>query len=178
MSPRNSAGNTRYGQLKKRLARAAKAAENSAVYPLTLYYESACPLCNAEMTNLMLRNHGQLLRFVDVSAPGFAAVPPGTSLQDLLDLIHAQRADGQVVKGVEVFRLAYEAVGLGGVARALRLPVLGALAKHAYPLLARNRHRIPRSLVRFMFEGAVRRAAQRAAQTHCTPEICTPANPG
>ena len=29
---------------------------NETVYPLTLYYESACPLCKAEMQNLMLRN--------------------------------------------------------------------------------------------------------------------------
>jgi len=142
-----------------------------ACYPLTVYYESACPLCRAEMTNLMLRNHAGLLRFEDVSAPGFASPLPGVSLAGLLTLIHARRADGTVVRGVEVFRLAYTAVGLPGVARALRLPVLRGLAERSYPLLARNRHRIPHWLVGWLFETAIRRAAERSARTaRCTPE--------
>lgn len=141
-----------------------------ACYPLTIYYESACPLCRAEMTNLMLRNQAGLLRFEEVSAPGFASPLPGVSLADLLTLIHARRADGAVVRGVEVFRLAYQAVGLPGVARALRLPVLRGVAERAYPVLARHRHRIPRRLVGWLFETAIRRAAERSARTaRCTP---------
>ncbi|MET0519879.1 MAG: DCC1-like thiol-disulfide oxidoreductase family protein, partial [Burkholderiaceae bacterium] len=67
---------------------------NSTIYPLTLYYESACPLCDAEMRNLRLRNHAGLLNFVDISAHGFRDFPPGTDMAALLGLIHAQRADG------------------------------------------------------------------------------------
>ena len=144
-----------------------------ATYPLTLYYESACPLCNAEMSNLMLRNTEGQLRFTDVSAPAFNDVPAGTTMQDLLDLIHARTADGRVIKGVEVFRLAYGAVGLKGISSAIRLPVLGPLAEWAYPLLARNRHRIPRRLVALLFEGALRRAAERAARAHCRTTSCS-----
>ena len=107
-------GNTRYDSF--------KAGMDPAIYPLTLYYESACPLCNAEMSNLMLRNAGDHLRFVDVSAPDFSELPAGTTMQDLLELIHARRADGRVIKGVEVFRLAYQAVGLGWVSAAMRWP--------------------------------------------------------
>ena len=86
---------------------------DTTIYPLTLYYESACALCNGEMTNLMLRNTEGRLRFVDISAPGFDSPPPGTTLDDLLALIHAQTADGRVLRGVEVFRHAYRAVGAG-----------------------------------------------------------------
>jgi hypothetical protein len=50
-----------------------------------------------------------------------------------LALIHARRADGQVLKGVEVFRLAYEAVGLGWVSAAMRLPLLRPLAECGLP---------------------------------------------
>lgn len=139
------------------------------IYPLTLYYESACALCNGEMTNLMLRNTEGRLRFVDVSAPGFDSPPPGTTLDDLLALIHAQTADGRVLRGVEVFRHAYRAVGLGWVVEPTRWPVLGSLADKLYPVLARNRHKVPRLVSRLLFETATRHAAERAAQRHCAP---------
>ena len=160
-----SLGNTRHDSFKAGL--------DPAIYPLTLYYESACPLCNAEMSNLMLRNSAQQLLFVDVSAPGFSDLPAGATMHDLLDLIHARTADGRVLKGVEVFRLAYEAAGLGWVSAVMRLPVLGPLAERVYPVLARNRHRIPRRLVGLLFEGAVRRAAERSAGARCDSGICS-----
>ena len=161
-----NAGNTRYDDFKA-------GNPDPRTFPLTLYYESACPLCNAEMTNLMLRNTAGHLRFSDVSAPDFVDIPSGTTMQDLLELIHARTADGRVLKGVEVFRLAYAAVGLGWASTAMRLPVLAPLAEWAYPLLARNRHRIPRRLVGLLFEGAVRRAAERSASAHCDASTCS-----
>ena len=146
---------------------------NATLYPLTLYYDGACPLCRAEMHNLMLRNTAGLLAFVDVSAPGFDSPPPGTSLTDLLDLIHARRADGEVLRGVEVFRLAYAAVGLPWVGRLTRLPGLRTLSEALYPVVARNRHRLPRRLVVSLFETGWRRAAERAAQqAHCRDGRC------
>jgi predicted DCC family thiol-disulfide oxidoreductase YuxK len=161
-------GNLRYDVFKALNAKT----WDPAIYPLTPYYESACPLCNAEMTNLMLRNTDQLLVFADISAPGFDALPEGTTLQAMLELIHARRADGVVIRGVEVFRLAYEAVGLNRVANTLRLPVLGWMADRSYPWVARNRHRLPRALIRLIFEGDMRRAAKRAATARCTSAAC------
>ncbi len=135
-----------------------------ALYPLTLYFDSRCQLCQAEMTNLRLRDRAGLLRFADVWAPGFEG-PPGTTHEQLLALIHARTADGRVLRGVEVFRRAYEAVGLGWVMAATRLPVLGPLADRLYPVLARNRYRLPRWLVGGLFE----RASRRAALRRCAP---------
>jgi predicted DCC family thiol-disulfide oxidoreductase YuxK len=139
-------------------------------YPLTIYYESACALCNSEMTNLRLRNTAGLLRFVDVSDPAFDSPPPGTHREDLLELIHAVRGDGTVIRGVEVFRLAYAAVGLTWVRRALSLPLLRGLAERSYPWIARHRHRFPTWLSHVLFETGIRRAAERAAQRRCTPD--------
>lgn len=138
-------------------------------YPLTLYYDSRCALCNAEMGNLMLRNTAELLRFADVWAPDFEGPPGACTQQDLLTLIHARQADGTVIRGVEVFRLAYEAVGLGWVTAATRWPLLGRLADACYPVLARNRHRIPPMVTRLVFGRALRRAAEHAASQQCTP---------
>jgi predicted DCC family thiol-disulfide oxidoreductase YuxK len=143
------------------------------VYPLTLYYDASCPLCKSEMTNLMLRNTAGLLRFVDASAAGFVSPLPGRSVNDLMQLIHAKRADGGVVQGVEVFRLAYSAVGMGWVTAPTRWPVLRQAADAVYPWIARHRHRLPRSLVALLFEGPVRRAADKAAaRAHCDKDVC------
>ena len=141
-------------------------------YPLTLFYESACPLCHAEMSNLMLRNTAGLLRFVDVSAPGFKDFPPGTTLTDLMALMHGLTADGRLLRGVEVFRLAYSAVGIPQVAAITSLPFVAPLSEKLYALIARNRHRLPRRLIHAMFETSMRRAAERASRARCDGDAC------
>lgn len=147
----------------------AAATPNPAIYPLTLYFDSRCRLCAAEMGNLMLRNTGGLLRFADVWAPDFKGPPAGTTRDDLLTLIHARQADGRLLRGVAVFRAAYEAVGLGWLTAATRWPVIGPLADRVYPVLARNRYRLPQWLVHGLFEKASGAAARRAAARRCGP---------
>ncbi len=142
-------------------------------YPLTIYYDASCPMCNAEMHNLMLRNTRDLLRFVDASPADFRSPLPGVSRETLMTIIHATDAQGRVIQGVDVFRLAYEAVGMRWVSRMASLPVLGRLADLAYPWVARHRNRIPRAWVRWMFEGSARDAAEKAAaRAHCTGNTC------
>lgn len=142
-------------------------------WPLTLYYDGACRLCRAEMRNLEVRDAGGLLRFIDISQPGFDAYPPGTDRDALMGLLHAQRADGAVLCGVEVFRLAYSAVGLSWVARLTRLPGLRAISEGLYPVIARNRYRLPAAPVRWLFEMSLRRAAERSAmRMHCEGGQC------
>lgn len=148
-----------------------------AAYPMTIYYDASCALCNGEMTNLMLRNTQGLLVFVDASPDDFISPVPNTSRHALMNMIHAVRADGQIARGVEVFRLAYGAVGLGWVTAPTTWPVLRQLADRTYPWLVRNRYRVPRPLVALMFEGPTRRAAERAAQqaaqrARCTADTC------
>jgi len=136
---------------------------DAGAYPLTLYYESACPLCNGEMRNLMLRNRDGLLRFVDVSAPGFVPPAGGPTLADMLTLMRGQRADGTWLTGVAVFRLAYVAAGLPRVSQLLNQPLLGRLAERTYPWIARHRRALPHWISHALFETTLRRAAERAA---------------
>jgi predicted DCC family thiol-disulfide oxidoreductase YuxK len=146
---------------------------NQSAYPLTIYYDASCQLCNGEMTNLMLRNTQGLLAFVDASGPDFVSPIANTTRADLMSMIHAVQADGQVVRGVEVFRLAYSAVGLGWVTAPTAWPLLRQLADRAYPWVVRNRYRFPQPLVAWLFEGPTRRAAERAArQARCTEQTC------
>jgi predicted DCC family thiol-disulfide oxidoreductase YuxK len=140
-------------------------------YPLTLYYDASCPLCLSEMRNLMLRNHWALLRFVDVSAPNFVA-PAGVTRTDLLSLMHGQTAQGQWLRGVAVFELAYRAAGLPQVSWVLGLRWLRPFANRLYPVIARYRHQLPRWVPRLLFETALRRAAQHAQQNRCDAAQC------
>jgi predicted DCC family thiol-disulfide oxidoreductase YuxK len=115
-------------------------------YPLTLLYDGACPVCALEMDHLRERSQDGRLVFVDLSAPGFDAVPEGFDLAQLNAEIHAVRPDGSVLKGVEVLRLAYEAAGLGWVLRPTAWPVLRPLFDRGYVVFARHRQRISRTL--------------------------------
>lgn len=140
-------------------------------YPVTLFYDSACPLCDTEMHNLMLRNQPGQLRFEDVQPPGFAC-PDGVTREALLTRMHALTADGQWLSGVPAFEVAYAAVGLGWVMAPARIPLLRAAMDALYPVVARNRYRASAWLVRMFFGKALRRAAQRAAARQCTDQ-CT-----
>ena len=139
-------------------------------YPLTLLYEEACPLCKLEVDNLKARNDKGLLRFVDVSAPGFDPAPYGVSLSDMMEAIHAVKPDGSVIRGVEVFRLAYGAVGLGWLTMPTGWPFLKPLFDRGYIHLARNRHGLSGKFAWLLSGIAARRAdrrSRRCREGHC-----------
>jgi predicted DCC family thiol-disulfide oxidoreductase YuxK len=117
----------------------------NADYPLTLYYDANCPVCALEMDHLRARNDAGKLRFVDIAAPGFDSPLPGVTLAQLDAEIHATRPDGTVLRGVEVLRLAYAAVGLGWVLRPTAWAPLRPLVDVGYRLFARHRRRISRA---------------------------------
>jgi predicted DCC family thiol-disulfide oxidoreductase YuxK len=141
---------------------------------LTIYYDASCPLCMSEMSNLMLRNREGRVNFVDASDPAFESPLPGCDRAELMRVIYAQTADGRVLQGVAALRAVYAAVGLGWVLAPTAWPLLRQLADVAYPWVARHRHHVPRALVRWIFEGAARRAALQAAhQSPCSNGQCT-----
>ncbi len=130
-------------------------------YPLTLLYDEACPLCRLEMDNLKSRNAKGLLRFVDISAADFDPAPYGVSLADMRASIHAVKADGEMVKGVAVFRLAYAAVGLGWITAPTGWPGLRPWFDRAYAWFARNRYDVSDKFEWLLQAIAARRTAQR-----------------
>jgi hypothetical protein len=58
----------------------------------------------------------------------------------------ARRADGVIVEGPEVFRLAFAAIGLGWLVAPTRLPGLNAMTELAYRIFARHRVWLSRRL--------------------------------
>ncbi|WP_440107912.1 thiol-disulfide oxidoreductase DCC family protein [Acidovorax sp. BL-A-41-H1] len=142
---------------------------STGTYPVTLYYDSACPLCDTEMHNLMLRNQAVQLHFEDVQAPGFTC-PEGVTREALLTLMHARTASGQWLSGVAAFEVAYTAAGLGWVMAPARIPLLRKGMNALYPVIARNRYRAPAWVIRMFFGKTLRRAAERAAAQQCTDQ--------
>jgi predicted DCC family thiol-disulfide oxidoreductase YuxK len=111
-------------------------------YPLTVFFDGACPICNREIALMKRLDRLQQLEFCDFSAQEYDAASSGFAAADLGTVIHARWADGSVITGVEVFRAMWEAVGLGFLARLSRLSLVEPLVLNAYAWFARNRLRL------------------------------------
>lgn len=148
---------------------------NLSPYPLTIYYDESCPLCKLEMDNLKYRNTEGLLQFIDVSAEDFCDDQMPVSKQEMMDIIHARTVNGDIVSGVEVFQLAYGAVGLAWVTAPTKLPVIKQICDWIYPHIARNRYRLSNRFSGLLFKIARDRAAARAAKNSrkCHDQQCS-----
>jgi predicted DCC family thiol-disulfide oxidoreductase YuxK len=148
------------------------------IYPLTLIYDAHCPVCALEMDHLRSRNGAGRLLFVDMSQPGFDAAPYGATWAQMDAEIHGLQADGTLVRGLAVLRLAYAAVGLGWVLRPTGLGPLRPVSDLAYRLFARYRRPISRAaapLIDALRGHRARRLARRMAD--CQGGACTVATP-
>jgi predicted DCC family thiol-disulfide oxidoreductase YuxK len=108
----------------------------------TLLYDGDCPLCSREVAMLRRRDRGRgHLALVDIAASDFDPARYGRDRESLMARIHGVRPDGTVVEGMEVFRRAYAAVGLGWLLAPSRWPLVGRAFDAAYGWFARNRLR-------------------------------------
>lgn len=117
----------------------------SHVYPLTLFYDADCPVCSLEMDHLRERDRDGRLRFIDIAQPGFDAAAHGATAEAMDAEIHGLCADGTMLRGVEVLRLAYGAVGIGWVLRPTGWGPLKPLFDAGYRVFARHRRPISRA---------------------------------
>ena len=110
-------------------------------WDLQLFYDGACPLCSREIRFLEGRDRGQRISFVDIAAEDFDARNFGLSHRDVIGTIHGKLPNGDTIEGLEVFRRAYSAVGLGWLLAPTGWPGLAWLSDRAYRVFARNRLR-------------------------------------
>ena len=109
---------------------------------IQVFYDGECPLCRREVDMLHRKDRGHEIRFTDIAAPEFQGSNYGLSHDALMAEIHGRLPDGSWVRGIEVFRQMYTAIGWGVVVRITRLPIVSSLLDGAYRLFARNRLRI------------------------------------
>ena len=114
----------------------------NAPWQIEVLVDGDCPLCSREMAFLARRDRGRgRIRFTDIARPGFDPAAYGLDAERVMARIHGVLPDGTVIEGVEVFRRAYSAVGLGWLLAPTRWPGLRRLADLAYRVFARNRLR-------------------------------------
>ncbi len=110
-------------------------------WQIEVFYDGACPLCMREIRLLRRFNRKRRIRFTDIAGPDFQASAYGQTLDSFMSEIHGRLPDGTWVRGVEVFRRLYAAVGLTPLVWITRLPLVAGLLEVAYRIFARNRLR-------------------------------------
>ena len=107
-----------------------------------ILFDGECPFCRLEARWLGALNRSGYLVLEDIAAPGFDPGRYGTTLQALMGSLHGVFPDGRQTLGVETFRQAYRAVGLGWVLAPTGWPLLRPVSDALYTLFARHRVRV------------------------------------
>jgi predicted DCC family thiol-disulfide oxidoreductase YuxK len=112
-------------------------------WQIKLFFDGQCPLCAREQRFLERLDRGRgRLAFEDITDPSFDPADYGLTEQEVHDQIHGVLPNDRVVRGLEVFRRAYAAVGYGWLLAPTKWPVIKPIADKAYQLFARNRLRL------------------------------------
>lgn len=111
-------------------------------------YDGECPFCSAEARWLRRLDRCGRLALEDIAAPGFEPGKYGRTLHDLMGAMHGVFPDGRMTTGVETFRQAYRAVGLGWLIAPTGWPVLRPVFDLLYKLFARYRVQLGRQFGR------------------------------
>ncbi len=106
---------------------------------LTVYHDGHCPICRREINWLSSRNTAGLVAFQDIHADDFDAHVLGISHEALMAEIHGLTAEGELIKGIDVFQHAYTAVGLGWIVAPLRWSWTRPVFIRLYSIFARYR---------------------------------------
>lgn len=109
-----------------------------------VFYDGECPLCMKEIRMLMwLDRSRKRIEFTDISASSFDAErQTGLTLNEMMAEIYGRMPSGELVKGMEVFRQLYGAVGMGFLFAPTAWPGLRPVFDRAYQLFAKNRLRL------------------------------------
>eukprot|EP00534_Pseudo-nitzschia_fraudulenta_P007287 CAMPEP_0201194358 /NCGR_PEP_ID=MMETSP0851-20130426/148974_1 /ASSEMBLY_ACC=CAM_ASM_000631 /TAXON_ID=183588 /ORGANISM="Pseudo-nitzschia fraudulenta, Strain WWA7" /LENGTH=240 /DNA_ID=CAMNT_0047481021 /DNA_START=304 /DNA_END=1026 /DNA_ORIENTATION=+ len=141
---------------------------------INVLYDSKCNVCKLEMDWLVSRDvrlngpDNRKLKLTDLE-DNFDATNPangGIDYDTGMAAIYAIRHDGEVFKGVPVFELAYDQVGLGWLWKLNNVPAINRFFNWGYEIFARNRTRITRgaSLEELLRLNAEKKKAQEVAE--------------
>ncbi|MCB1671110.1 MAG: DUF393 domain-containing protein [Gammaproteobacteria bacterium] len=106
---------------------------------ITMFYDSSCPLCVAEINQLRSLDRNGALRFVDIHASDFLARWPHIDPLAANRKLHAQCADGTMLYGLDVTVAVWASVGRHRWLKLLRLPGIRWFADLGYRFFARHR---------------------------------------
>lgn len=111
-------------------------------YPLTVYFDASCGLCNSEMQAIKIHDSAQQLILVDCSPVNFddrAFRAEGITRESMMACLHVRDSAGVWIKGVAAFELLYRTVGMSALASLWGGKFTRPLMERAYPWVARHR---------------------------------------
>ena len=113
--------------------------------PSKVYYNSACPVCNAGIKGQRARMEARGIKdieWIDVHARPQAASEVGASLEQVRERLYVKDANGRLNIGADaVSELWSRTRGLRWLAQLLRLPLIKQVAHLAYNAFARILYR-------------------------------------
>ena len=113
--------------------------------PSRVYYNSACPVCNAGIKDQQRRMEACGIRdieWIDVHAQPGAVKEVDASLEQVRERLHVKDADGRIDVGADAFtRLWSQTPNQRWAAKLLRLPLLKQFMHVAYNTFARLLYR-------------------------------------
>ncbi|MGK7911642.1 MAG: thiol-disulfide oxidoreductase DCC family protein [Synechococcus sp.] len=117
------------------------AAQQRPTWQIELLFDGDCPLCVREVNFLRRKDAGRgIISFVDIAALDYNPQNhAGIDFKTAMGVIHAVKSDGAIIRGVDVFRQVYDALGIGWIYAATRWPVVGPLVDKLYELWADRR---------------------------------------
>jgi predicted DCC family thiol-disulfide oxidoreductase YuxK len=121
--------------------------DTNITYPLTIYFDATCRLCNSEMQNIKVHDTKNLLALIDCSAPTFddtTFVAQGITTTAMMNRLHAQDADGNWLIGVAAFEGIYRTVGMASIAKLWGSFITRPLAERLYPWVVKHRYTLSR----------------------------------
>ena len=110
--------------------------------PLKVYYNSACPVCNAGISSQRDKMASCRVDWLDVHEHNGAADGVGGDLEFVRERLHVVDETGDVRVGLEAFIAIWRSsLGERWKARLFSLPLIRPLANWAYNVFARRLYR-------------------------------------
>ena len=109
---------------------------------LTIFYDSYCPLCSAEINQLKTYDSNNQLSFADINAADFIQRYPYIDKLEANKLLHGELSNGEMIYGLDVTCLAWTTVGKHRWLAILRWPGVRWISDRAYLFFARHRNTI------------------------------------
>jgi predicted DCC family thiol-disulfide oxidoreductase YuxK len=110
-------------------------------FDIEVFFDGECPICRREIAFLRRIDRRQRIRFTDIARMDRSVSVDDVPWNDLMAEIHGRLPDGRWIKGVEVFRRLYSAIGLGPLVRVTRWIGIEQVLDAAYAAFARRRLR-------------------------------------
>ena len=150
----------------------------NATFPLTIYYDASCRLCNSEMQNIKIHDHDNQLILIDCSPADFDDTPfraEGITQEKMMNRLHAQDAEGNWLVGVDAFEVIYRKVGLLVVAELWGGRFTKPLAVKLYPWIVKHRYTLSKLGLPEFFGLWSKLVAKKAEQRSkaCSEDRCS-----